>query len=217
MNKKTKIFLIILLIIFILIFFMQIVYKSIKVGNNISKSSEDLIEYILNISSYEAKLEVIIESNKTTNKYVLEQYHLEPNFSKQVVKEPKNIENLEILYNGNNLEIRNTNLSLSKIYENYDYLNENILWLNFFIDNYKKNYSVEEENDDEIILNTNIEKYNYKTKLYINKKTLLPEKIEVLDNNNQIKIYIEYKEIKLNNIRENNIFAFETKDIRKEV
>ena len=60
----------------------------------------------------------------------------------------------------------------------------------------------------------NIEKYNYKTKLYINKKTLLPEKIEVLDNSNQIKIYIEYKEIKLNNIRENNIFALKTNDIK---
>ena len=195
---------------------MQRVYKTIKIGNNISKSSEDLIEYILNISSYEAKLEVTVQSNKTTNKYVLEQYYLEPNFSKQVVKEPKNIENLEIIYNGNNLEIKNTNLSLSKIYENYNYLNENILWLNFFIDNYQNNYNVE-ENNDEIILSTKIEKYNYRAKLYFSKKTSLPIKIEVLDNSNQTKIYIEYKEIKLNNIRENNIFAFTTKDIRKEV
>ena len=195
---------------------MQRVYKTVKTGNNISKSSEDLIEYILNISSYEAKLEVTVQSNKTTNKYVLEQYYLEPNYSKQVVKEPENIENLEIIYNGNNLEIKNTNLSLSKIYENYNYLNENILWLNFFIDNYQNNYNVE-ENDDEIILSTKIEKYNYRAKLYFSKKTSLPIKIEVLDNSNQTKIYIEYKEIKLNNIRENNIFAFTTKDIRKEV
>ena len=216
MNKKLNIFLIILLIIFVVIFFMQMAYKSIKTGNNISKSSEDLIEYILNISSYEAKLEVTIQSNKTTNKYVLEQYYLQPNFSKQIVKEPKNIENLEIIYNGNDLEIKNTNLSLSKIYENYNYLNENILWLNFFIDNYRTNYNVE-ENNNEIILSTNIEKYNYQAKLYISKKISLPIKIEVLDNSNQTKIYIEYKEIKLNNIRENNIFAFTTKDIRKEV
>ena len=74
-----------------------------------------------------------------------------------------------------------------------------------------------EENNDEIILTTNIQKYNYKAKLYISKKTSLPTKIEVLDDNNQNKIYIEYKEIKLNNIHENNIFAFATKDINKEV
>lgn len=216
MNKKVKIFLIILLIIFVLVFFFQKVYKTIKIGNNISKSSEDLIEYILNISSYEGKLEVTVQSNKTTNKYVLEQYYLEPNYSKQIIKEPKNIENVEIIYNGNNLEIKNTNLSLSKIYENYIYLNENVLWLNFFIDNYKNEYNVE-ENNEEIVLTTKIEKNEYKEKLYISKKTSLPTKIEILDNSNQAKIYIEYKEIKLNNIRENNIFAFTTKDIRKEV
>ena len=51
----------------------------------------------------------------------------------------------------------------------------------------------------------------------INKKTNLPTKIEILDNSNQTKIYIEYKEIKLNNIQENNIFAFIVKNIKKTV
>lgn len=216
MNKKIKIFLVVLIITVVLIFFIQKAYKSVKVGNNISKSSNDLIEYILNLSSYEAKLEVTVNSNKTTNKYALEQYYLEPSFSKQVVKEPKNIENLEIIYDGNKLEVKNTNLGLSKIYENYNYLNENLIWLNFFIDSCKEEYRVQ-ENSDEVILTTNLEKYGYTAELYINKKTSMPTKIQILDNNNQNKIYIEYKEIKLNNIQENNIFAFITKDIRKEV
>jgi len=216
MDKKIKISLIVLLIIFIIIFFLNKAYKSIRTGNNISKSTDDLIEYILNISSYEAKLEVTINSNKTTNKYILEQYYLKPNFSKQVVKEPKNLENLEIVYDGNKLEIKNTNLGLSKIYENYNYLNQNLLWLNFFIENCKNNYNVK-ENNEEIILEAYIEKYGYTEKLYIGKRTSLPSRIEILDNNNQNKIYIEYKEIKLNNIQENNIFAFITKDIKKEV
>lgn len=216
LNKKVKIFLIILLIIFVLIFFIQRAYKTVKTGNTINKSTDDLIEYILNISSYEAKLEVTIHSNKTTNQYRLEQSWLKPNYSKQIVKEPKNIENLEIIYNGKNLEVRNANLGLSKIYESYQYLNENRLWLNFFIENYKNDYPIE-ENEEEVILSCKVEKYNCKEKLYINKKSSMPAKLEILDNSNQTKIYIEYKEIKLNNIRENNIFAFKTKDIRKEV
>ena len=216
MKKSLKIILIILIISIVLIFLMQFTYKSITTGNNISKSSDDLIEYILNISSYEAKLEATITSNKTTNIYVLEQYYMKPNYSKQIIKEPKNIENLEIIYNGNNLEIKNTNLGLSKIYDNYNYLNENVLWLNSFLENCNNKYNIE-ENNKEIILITEIEKYNYKGKLYINKETSLPSKIEIFDNNNKIKIYIEYKEIKLNNIQKDNIFAFETKDIRKEV
>lgn len=217
MNRKTKIILIISIVVFILIFFIQIAYKTIRNGNNINNQTDDLIEYILNTSSYEAKLEITVNSNKTENKYVIEQYYKSPNYSKQIVKEPQNIENLEIIYNGNNLEIKNTNLGLSKIYENYTYLNQNILWLNFFIETCNNsNYTIE-ENEHEIILCNNIEMNSYKSKLYINKKTSLPTKIEIKDNNNQNKIYIEYKEIKLNNIQENNIFAFITKDIKEEV
>ena len=211
MNKKL--FLIILLAAVILFFLTQFAYKTVRNGNNISKSSNDLIEDILNISSYEAELEVTVNSNKTTNKYILRQYYLEPNFSKQIVKAPSNIENLEIIYNGNKLEIKNTNLGLSKIYENYTYLNGNILWLNFFIESCNTNkYSIE-ETDDEVILNTEIEEYI--GKLYINKKTNIPTKIEIFDNSNQSKIYIEYKEIKLNNIQQDNIFACVKKNIKR--
>jgi len=215
MNKNIKLFFIILISTLISFFLIQFVYKNIRNGNNISKSSNDLIEDILNISSYEAKLEVTINSNKTTNKYILQQYYLEPNISKQIVKSPSNLENLEITYNGNKLEIKNTNLGLSKIYENYTYLNANMLWLNFFIENCNTNKYTIDETENEIILNTQIQKNN--GKLYINKKTGLPIKIEIIDNSNQTKIYIEYKEIKLNNIQQDNIFAYVTKDIKKEV
>lgn len=217
MNRKSKKILIISILIITLIFFIQIAYKTIRNGNNINNQTDDLIEYILNISSYEAKLEVTVNSNKTENKYVIEQYYKSPNYSKQIVKEPQNIKNLEIIYNGSNLEIKNTNLGLSKIYENYSYLNQNLLWLNFFIETCSNNNYTIEENEQEIILSNKIENYNYKSKLYINKKTSLPTKLEIKDDNNQNKIYIEYKEIKLNNIQENNIFAFITKDIKEEV
>jgi len=217
MNKKIKIFSIIIFIIFLLIVFLNITYKTVRTGNNISKSNNDLIDNILNISSYEAMIEVTINSNKTTNKYELEQHYVAPNYSKQIVKSPQNIENLEIIYDGKNLEIKNTNLGLSKIYENYSYLNDNVLWLNCFSDNCNNNRYTIEEIDDEIIINTNFKQHNLNGKLYINKKTNLPRKIELLDNSNQSKIYIEYKEIKLNNIQVNNIFAFTTKDIKVEV
>ena len=119
MNKKIKISLIILLIAFAIIFFMQKVYKTKKTGNNINKSTSDLLEYILNISSYEATAKVTINSNKTSNEYVIKQYYLKPIYSKQIIKEPQSIENLEILHNGKDLSIKNTNLGLSKIYQNY--------------------------------------------------------------------------------------------------
>ena len=215
MSKNIKLFLIILITILISYFLIQFVYKTIQTGNNITKSGDDLIENILNISSYEAEVEVTINSNKTTNKYLLHQYHISPNLSKQIVKEPSNIEGLEIIYNGNKLEIKNTNLGLSKIYENYTYLNGNILWLNYFIEYCNTNKYTTEEDENEVILNTKIGEYI--GKLYINKKANLPTKIEILDNSNKAKIYIEYKEIKLNNIQQDNILVYSTKDIKVEV
>ena len=207
MTRKK--YIILLIIIFLLIFFINIAYKTVKTGNNIIKSTDNIIEYILNISSYEAKAEVIINSNKTSNKYVLKQYYKNSNYAKQVIEEPKTLENLEIVYNNNTLEIKNTNLGISKIYENYTYLNENVLWLNFIIDVCNNSKYEVEENDKEIILKFNIEKYDYNGKLYVDRSNYLPTKIEILDNSKNNKIYIEYKEIILNNIQENNIFVFE--------
>ena len=217
MKKRIRLIIIVLLISCTIIFFINLTYKSIKIGNNITNQVDDLIEYIFNISSYEAKLELIVQSNKTTNKYVLEQYYKAPNYSKQIIKEPKNLENLEIIYNGNNLEIKNTNLGLSKIYENYDYLNNNLLWLNYFLSKNKQNYTIEENENEIILLLVNMEEYKYKGKLYIDKKTNNPIKLEIIDNNNNSKIYIEYKEIKLNSIQENNIFAYEFRSIKEKV
>ena len=211
---KIKRILIILLIIFVLFFLVQIIYKTHKNGNNIGKSTDDLVEYILNISSYEAKIEVTITSNKTTNKYMFNQYYVENKYARQIVQEPLPIQNLEILYKDNKLEIKNTNLGISKIYENYKNINSNSLWLNSFTDSCNgEGYSLEENNDEVIIKN---KKENNKM-LYINKKTKLPTKLVIQDNSNKNEIYIEYKEIKLNSIQEKDIFAFKTKDIKSEV
>ena len=175
-----------------------------------------MIDYILNIRSYEATLQVTVQSNKTTNQYLLEQFYLAPNYAKQIVKEPSNIANLETVYDGKSLKIKNTNLGLDKIYQNYAYLNENTLWLSFFLENYQKNGTAT-ESQDEIILSCHTLSGKDSQKLYLNKKTALPTKLEIIDNSNQMKIYIEYKEIKLNTIHKNTSFAFYTKDIQTEV
>ena len=203
MNKKIIIFS--LIIIFLILLFI-INYKIRNNGNNISKLTKNLEEYILNISSYEAELEVTIESNKTINKYKLKQLYCKPNFIKQIVKQPTNIENLTIVYDGDNMKIENTNLSLSQIYENYKYINENTLWLNSFINNYNEN-SKSYENENEFILENNnkYNQYNVKQVLYIDKSKKIPTKMEVYDNNKNTKVYIKYNEIKLNKISKEEI------------
>ena len=215
MNKKTKILICGLLIFMILILFYIFYYKTGKVGNNISKSPNDTIRYILNINSYEAEIEVTVHSNKTTNEYKLKQYYIKPDIIKQVIKTPENLENLTIIYDGNHMKVENTNLSLSKIYQNYEYINQNVLWLSTFIDQYDSSNSKIKENDNEIMIENNALNNVYFSKqiLYLDKKTGLPTKLEILDNNQNNRIYIKYNEIKINKIKKEEILAFQIKDI----
>ena len=196
MKKSKLIILIILLIILILIFliiFLLTNNKNIETGNNDNNQ-------ILNMNSYEAKIEVTVISNKNTNKYKMIQQYKKDEYSIQEIEEPENIRGVRIEYMNNTLSIKNTNLNLTNIYENYKYIAENNLFLNEFIDDYKNNKnSKQEENENEIILTTDCKtqenKYQIKKKLIIDKDTGKPKKLEVQDINQNITVYILYNEI----------------------
>ncbi len=194
-NKKIIFICIFIFLVIILIFY----YKNQKSGNNISKSITDFKEYILNISSYESTISVEINSNKNTNKYIIKQWYKSPNFFKQEVQEPENIKGLTITYDGANLKIKNSRLNLEKIYKDYNCLTSNILSLNNFIDDCKKNEIEYKETKEEITLGVkNGNKYNYYKTLTINKKNGKPTKMEIKDENKKTLVYILYNEITIN-------------------
>ena len=122
-KRKMFIFFLILFLMFIivLIFLFQKTYKNNNFGNNINnKNSEEIKNYILSISSYEAQIEVEVKSNKNYNKYIMNQKYAEPNIYKQEILEPSNIKNLIITYDGKNLKIENSKINLNELYENYN-------------------------------------------------------------------------------------------------
>ena len=167
-----------------------------KFGNN--SSSQEIINNILNISSYETKIEVDVNSNKNANKYIIKQKYVAPDISEQEVLEPKNIEGIKIVKNKNELKVENTKMNLIKIYNDYEYMTDNCLDLNAFIEDYKiMGKEIYEDKDNEIILtieNKN-EKYHKNRTLYISKETGKPTKMEIKDNNKKTLIYILYKEV----------------------
>ena len=211
---KKVITIVIILIVIITIFFIKTNYKSSKFGNNMSsKTSNDIANYILDISSYEAKEEIVVESNKNTNKYiVIEKCSKENNLYKKEVLEPENISGMEITYDGTNLKIENSRLSLSKMYENYNYLGEANNTIFDFINKYKESEETKiEENEEEIVLYTRVKngnKYITYEKLYINKKSKEPTKMEIQNISQKTTIYILYNEIKINNLQKEDILAF---------
>ena len=198
MKNKKIIFICIFILIFLIIILISY-YKKQNSGNNISKSITDFKEYILNISSYEATISVEVTSNKNTNKYIIKQWYSSPNIFKQEVQEPENIKGLIILYDGSNLKIQNSRLNLEKIYKDYSCLTNNILSLNGFIADCKKTEPECMETEDEITLEViNGNKYDYYKRLTISKRSGMPTKMEIMDENKKTLVYILYNEITIN-------------------
>jgi len=179
-----------------------------------NKSADEIEEYILNMNSYSAEAEITINSNKNTNKYIVsEQYNKQNNVYKKEVLEPENIAGMMFMYDGSTLSIKNTNLNLSKIYENYQELSSNNLTLKSFIEDYQgSSESRTYEENNMIVLETKTENpYNAYKKLYISKDDGKPVKIEIEDVSHKLLIYILYSKIEINNIKKDDILAFNLK------
>lgn len=194
MKNKIILFLIILIILIaigLFIFFSNNGTKNFKIGNN--TSSQEIVDYILNINSYEAVIEVDVKSNKNENKYKIKQIYNGNDNNSQEVLEPSNIAGVKLIKEGNNLKLENSNLNLTNILQNYEYISDNVLDLSSFIDNYKNDSNAKwEEKDDKILLKTS------NRTLYINRENGLPEKMEILDNGKKTAIYILYNEVNVN-------------------
>lgn len=196
-NKKTKIILIIGLIAIIISTTIIITKnknnttKISKIGKN--STSQEIVDYILNISSYEVNVTVNVTSNKNNNKYILKQTYQDKSKSTQEVIEPSNIAGVKIENDGTNIKIENSQLDLTTILENYNYLGSNCLDLSSFIEDYKTDEKSQyKESENEIIMKT-------KNKiLHINKETHNPTQMEIKDNKQKTTIYILYNEVKVN-------------------
>lgn len=212
--KKTIIIFIIMLILILGVILIKNNYKTSKNGNNISNKSADEIEnLILNIGSYETTANIIIKSNKNQNTYVVKQkYNKEGNLYSQEVLEPSGIAGTLIQYDGKDLTIKNTNLNVKKIYENYSYIESNILSLASFIEDYKQSESKEIKEENGIVTLqvklSNNNKYTMEKMLYINKNENKIEKMEIRDTTQNVRIYILYNEIEFNNIPKEEVLAF---------
>ena len=202
MRNKKLFFILILIIltVFLAIFISKNMTKNQKNGNNMN--SQEIVDNILNLSSYKTKINVQVNSNKNQNKYVLRQEYNTENGSVQEVVEPENIAGEKIIKKNNNLKIENCQLDLRTIFENYNGLEDNSLDLINFINEYKENNEANfEEKNGEIIMKTKSNKDNKYLKnktLYINKKNLKPTKLIIQDNNQNTTIIIEYIEVELN-------------------
>ena len=189
MKKKYIIFfVIILLIIFVICY-----YNTLKFGNNIIVKDENkIVDYVLNrVNEYEAEVEVTIESNKTTNIYKMKQ-NVSKNYSSLEVISTGKINGLKIEFMEGNLKIQNTELKVDKIYENYNPLMNNTLFLDTFINKFKESNGTTYMKDDEVVFE--VASFG---KLYVDIKTAKPVRLEIKDNTKKSNICINYISIEI--------------------
>ena len=212
-----------IIILIIIIFLFKNNYKKIKSGNNISnKSIDEIKEYILSIESYNANANIEVTSNKTKNIYIVEQKYIkEGNLYKQKVLEPDNLSGLEFTYDGKDLSIKNSKLTLNKIYTDYKFIGSNELSLVKFIEDYSQNQDskIYEENG-KIIMEVEVKQNNIYTqnkKLYIDKENDKIDKLEIKDITQKTTIYILYNKIEINRLTKEEIIAFSNYPINTEI
>lgn len=194
---------IIILICIFLIIFSFFYYNFFINGNNIfKKSDEEIIDNILNADfNYTAEANVTIYSNKNQNTYEIKQEETKEHRFLEVISDG-DIKGLNLEYEENKLILKNTELNLEKIFENYNELSSNYLFLKSFIKEYLESEETEILEDDEntivvkiTLLNSN--KYIKYKELYIDRKTELPKKLIIKNSDKQIKVCIIYNNIEI--------------------
>ena len=198
MNFKKLMF--VFVFICISIFFI-IYYIFSSFGNNKFRNQNEIVDNILNrFNNYEANILVTITTNKNENNYEMFQEVSEKN-SKTIIKSPENIKDMIIEINDNTLKITNTKINMEKIYEEYDGILNNNLFLNKFAkDCENNNFKFYEKNEKiilETILNNNSSTYIKYKELCLDKKTNLPIELIMKDNTKKACIRIIYNDIKI--------------------
>ena len=207
-NINRKKIIIVIIILAVLIFciiqiFIKKTIKNSKIGNN--SSSQEIIENLMNLSSYTVKIEMLVYSNKNENNYeIVQSYEKNGDNEKSVqeILEPENISGVKIIQENDKLILENSRLSLKNIIENYKYITDNCIDLSSFVKEYKNNENKQQnENEDEVILSfikTDANPYIKNRILTIDKKTGNPKKMECKSENEKTTLYILYNEVKLN-------------------
>ena len=175
-----------------------------KSGHTISKHGfQEMESNLWKMSKYQATIEVTIQSNKNTNTYTCKQEYEkqgEKEVATQEILQPENLKGFQIIRRGEQLEVRNTTFNLSKIYEKYDEMLKNDLWLDDFLADYQESPNkekLEEENAIVFQIQKEDRPYQIKKKLYVSKETGKPQKLVIEDKNQKNRVYILYKEIEI--------------------
>lgn len=158
---------------------------------------EEFQKKILTMSSYKCTADVEVVGNKSAHNYVFIHNYNKPDNYKLEVVSPKHLKGKTIEYNKDKILVKNPEINDTVELPNAG-TNDQYMFIGDFIKNYLQNEEVIIKlSKGSLYLETLIpgdNQYFSKQVLYINSKTKLPEKMEILDDKNDIRFTVTYKD-----------------------
>lgn len=154
-------------------------------------------DQVSKIESYTCTAEIEVVGNKGKSNYTLKHYYKKPDTYKLEVISPEHLKGKTMEYKENKIIIKNPDID--------DFIelpnsgnNEQYLFVGDFMKNYFQNEEmIMEFSDSDLVLKTNIpgdnRNFNKQT-LYINKESKKPERMEILDKEENIICTVKYKD-----------------------
>lgn len=158
---------------------------------------EEFQKKILTMSSYKCIADVEVVGNKSAHNYVFIHNYNKPDNYKLEVVSPKHLKGKTIEYNKDKILVKNPEINDTVELPNAG-TNDQYMFIGDFIKNYLQNEEVTIKlSKGSLYLETLIpgdNQYFSKQVLYINSKTKLPEKMEILDDKDDIRFTVTYKD-----------------------
>lgn len=162
---------------------------------------EDFKDQISKVSSYTCIAKVEAIGNKENTTYVFKHTYKKPDYYKLEVKSPKNLKGKTIEYKNNKIIINNPKINDTVEFKNINN-DARYLFIGDFINNYRKDENTKLElTENELKIEVKIpgnNKYFNKQILYVNNKTKTPDKMEIVDSEENPRFIVTYEGFKYN-------------------
>ena len=162
---------------------------------------EDFKDQISKVSSYTCIAKVEAIGNKENTTYIFKHNYKKPHYYKLEVISPKNLKGKTIEYKNNKIIINNPNINDTVEFKNINN-DARYLFIGDFINNYRKDENTKLElTENELKIEVKIpgnNKYFNKQILYVNNKTKTPDKMEIVDNEENPRFIVTYEGFKYN-------------------
>ncbi len=198
-----------------IVFFIGIIFFSgcgEKTDQQIIYEAHKLIS---NLETYSCTAKVTVYGNKDPQVYVMNQWFKRPNMYRIEIIEPEELKDKTTIYNGHKAFIFHPRIGQEWMMTNFKNSMEEKMFIGYFIKSFVDSEDAEAtrgkiDGKEYIMLNTEIpgnNPYFYSEKLWFDIHKFYPYRLQVLDAKDNLRIDIEYYNLKINDKIEEDTFT----------